>query len=141
MATLYRNFPGRRELLEALYSGEVDTVCASATDVVGATAGERCTAWLREFFAFVASKQHVAAELLQHTDASAPVFGDSRTRVTAAGQPLLAAAQKTGEIRKDLSLDQVLDLIHAIGGIRGDDDYVEAILAAALAGLAGRTER
>ena len=37
MATLYRNFPGRRELLEALYTDEVDAVCAAA----GTAAGRR----------------------------------------------------------------------------------------------------
>ena len=31
MATLYRNFRGRRELLEALYQDEVDAVCEAAT--------------------------------------------------------------------------------------------------------------
>ena len=30
MATLYRNFPGRRELLEALYIDEVNAICKAA---------------------------------------------------------------------------------------------------------------
>ena len=30
MATLYRNFPGRHELLEALYADDVDEVCRAA---------------------------------------------------------------------------------------------------------------
>jgi AcrR family transcriptional regulator len=35
MATLYRNFPGRRELLEALYSEEVDAICKAAETAGG----------------------------------------------------------------------------------------------------------
>ena len=40
MATLYRNFPGRRELLEALYVDEVDAICAAAHPPVTGTPGE-----------------------------------------------------------------------------------------------------
>ncbi|MGB6455171.1 MAG: helix-turn-helix domain-containing protein [Streptosporangiaceae bacterium] len=52
MATLYRNFPGRRELLEALFSDDVDVVCAAARTVDGDTPGAQLTAWLHRFFAF-----------------------------------------------------------------------------------------
>ena len=63
------------------------------------------------------------------------MFGGSRARVTAAGQPLLAAAQHASEVRDDLTLEQVLDLIHAIATIRGDTGYVQPILQTALDGL------
>src|SRR5579872_4866124 len=52
MATLYRNFPGRRELLEALYTDEVDAICAAAEAMGGAAPGAELTAWLHRFFAF-----------------------------------------------------------------------------------------
>ena len=64
MATLYRNFPGRRELLEALYLDEVDALCQAAETVEGTTPGGRFTAWLRRFFAYFTSKRHIASELL-----------------------------------------------------------------------------
>jgi AcrR family transcriptional regulator len=130
MATLYRNFPGRRELLEALYTDEVDAICQAAE-----APGASLLSWLRQLFAFFASKRHIAAELLKHTDSGDPVFGGSRARVTAAGQPLLAAAQHASEVRDDLTLEQVLDLIHAIATIRGDTGYVQPILQTALDGL------
>jgi AcrR family transcriptional regulator len=130
MATLYRNFPGRRELLEALYTDEVNAICEAAE-----APGASLVSWLRQLFAFFASKRHIAAELLKHTDSGNSVFGGSRARVTAAGQPLLAAAQQAHEVRDDLTLEQVLDLIHAIATIRGDTSYVQAILQAALDGL------
>src|SRR6516165_2545293 len=75
MATLYRNFPGRQELLEALYTDEVDAVCQAAETTGGETPGAALAAWLYRFFAFTTSKRHIAAELLKQTDRSNPLFG------------------------------------------------------------------
>src|SRR3984885_84517 len=49
MATLYRNFPGRQELLEALYTDEVDAVCAAAGTMDGENPGATLAAWLHRF--------------------------------------------------------------------------------------------
>src|SRR6266849_10944003 len=49
MATLYRNFPGRRELLEALFTDEVNAVCKAAVTVDGETPGAVLMAWLHRF--------------------------------------------------------------------------------------------
>ena len=135
MATLYRNFPGRQELLEALYTDEVDAVCEAAETVDGETPGAALAAWLHRFFAFSTSKRHIAAELLKQTDRSDPLFEDSRTRVIAAGRPLLTAAQHAHEVRDDLTLEQILDMIVAIATIRGDTGYTEPILQTVLDGL------
>ena len=135
MATLYRNFPGRRELLEALYTEEVNGICEAARTLDAQTPGATLVAWLHQFFAFFTSKHHIASELLEHTDHSNPVFGRNRARVMAAGQPLLAAAQRSHEVRDDLTLEQVLDMIVAIATIHGDPGYLQPILQAALDGL------
>lgn len=135
MATLYRNFPGRRELLEALYADEVDALCAAATTAAGDTAAARFEDWARRFVDYFMGKRHIAEELLQHAERTDPVFEQNRTRVLAAGQPLLDAAQQAGEIRSDLSLEQVLDLVIAVARVHGDQQYVEPILRAALDGL------
>jgi AcrR family transcriptional regulator len=136
MATLYRNFPGRRELLEALYIDEVNAVCDAAETVEGKTAGARFEAWLHQFFAFFNNKHHVA-ELLTHTDNDAvPFFGVNRDRVLAAGRPLLLAAQQTREIRDDLTLEQILQIIAAVAAIPGERSYVEPMLRTTLDGLA-----
>ena len=135
MATLYRNFPGRQELLEALYTDEVNAVCEAAVTSDGETPGAALVAWLHRFFAFSASKRHIASELLKQTDRSDPVFQNNRARVIVAGRPLLAAAQRAHEIRGDLALEQVLDMVIAIATIHGDTRYLEPILQAALDGL------
>jgi AcrR family transcriptional regulator len=135
MATLYRNFPDRRELLEALYTDEVDAVCGATDMVVGETAGSVLIAWLHRFFAFSTSKRVIASELLTHGDSVNPVFGESRARVLAAGRPLLAAAQRAQEVRGDLTLEQILDMIVAIAKIPGNPAYLEPILQSALDGI------
>ena len=135
MATLYRNFPGRQELLEALYTDEVNAVCKAAETIDGETPGATLVAWLHRFFAFTTSKRHIASELLKQTDRSDPLFENNRTRVTAAGRPLLTAAQHAREVRDDLSLEQILDMIVAIATIHGDTGYTEPILQTALDGL------
>src|SRR5882672_734611 len=141
MATLYRNFPGRRELLEALYTDEVNTICEAAESVAGETPGAVLMAWLHRFFAFSTTKRHIASELLVHSDHSNPVFGESRARVLVAGQPLFVAAQHAHELRHDLTLEQVLDMIVAIATIHGDTHYLEPILQTALDGLRPPTDR
>ncbi len=135
MATLYRNFSNRRELLEALYIDEVDAVCRAAAAIDGDTPGAAFAAWLRRFFIYFTSKRHVAAELLQHSDSDNPVFGAGRPRVLAAGRPLLLAAQEAHEVRRDVTLEQILDMVVAIAKIPGDSAYVGPILDAALDGL------
>ena len=135
MATLYRNFPGRRELLEALYTDEVDALCEAAETVGGKTPGARFNAWLHRFFTYFTSKRHIASELLKDSDSDDPVFGQNRARVLAAGRPLLVAAQSAHEVRDELTLEQVLDMVVAIATIEGDPDYVGPILQTTLDGL------
>jgi AcrR family transcriptional regulator len=130
MATLYRNFPGRRELLEALYTDEVDALCRAAE-----TSEASFVDWLRRFFAYFTSKRHIASELLEHTGGDDPVFGRNRARVLAAGRPLLVAAQAAHEVRDDLTLEQILDLVVSTAKIHGDPEYLEPILETVLAGL------
>ena len=49
-----------------------------------------------------------------------PVFGAGYARVLNAGRPLLRAAQRSGEIRTDLTLEQILDMVAAVAKIPGD---------------------
>src|SRR5260370_21512500 len=67
MATLYRNFPGRRELLEALYTDEVNAVCKAAKAVDGETPGAVLTSWPHRFFPLATCQRHIASQLLRHT--------------------------------------------------------------------------
>jgi len=135
MATLYRNFPGRQELLEALYTDEVDVICKAAETLNGEPPGAALLTWLDKVFTFFTSKRQVGAELLKHSESGNPFFSQNRNRVLTAGRPLLTAAQRTDAVRDDLTLEQVLDMISAIAKIDGDPEYVQPILHATLDGL------
>ncbi|XVU28927.1 TetR/AcrR family transcriptional regulator [Actinoplanes sp. CA-054009] len=134
-ATLYRNFPSRRDLLEALLAEEIDEVCAAASTVTGDTAAGRLTAWLRRFYDYLTGKNPVTVELLEHVDRDHPVFGTSRDRLVEAGTPLLSAARAAGEVTPAISLYQILDLVIAVAKIPGEPGYREPLLTTALAGL------
>ena len=77
-------------------------------------------------------------ELLRQSDASQPFLHAGRSRVLAAGRPLLLAAQRSHEVRDELTLEQILDMIIAIAKIDGDAQYVQPILQSALDGLRPR---
>ncbi len=135
MATLYRNFPGRGELLQALYTDEADAVVEAAGQVEGETPGAALAAWLWQFFAFAVGKRHIVTELLSSTDQDHPTFGRHRARGLTAGEPLFAAARESGELRSDLSVAQTLDLLVAIAQIPGGPDYIDPIVDRVLTGL------
>jgi len=135
MATLYRNFPGRQELLEALYLDEVDALCEAARAGDSQTPGAALTTWLRRLFAFIPGKRLIVSELLEHTDPDSPIIHGDRARALAAGRPLLTAAQDAHEIRDDLTLEQIFDMIVGIAKIHGDPNYLEPMLQTMLDGL------
>ena len=146
MATLYRNFPGRLELLEGLYVEEVNALCDAAASGDIATPGAALTSWLRQLIAFVPSKRLIVSELLEHTDAGNPILRNNRARVLAAGRPLLDAAQQADEVREDLTLEQIFAMFAAIAKISGDPGFLEPIFQTTLDGLRppaghGRSER
>jgi AcrR family transcriptional regulator len=80
-ATVYRNFPSRRDLLEAVYVEEVNEVLAAASTITGETAQARLMAWLRRFSQYVICKRPVAIELLDHVDRTDAVFETSRDAI------------------------------------------------------------
>lgn len=134
-ATLYRNFASRRELLEALYVDEIDEVCAAAGNAAGTDAFEALVRWLRRFYDYFTGKRLLADELLVLTDAEAPVFETGYARVRDAGLPLLEAARRAGEVRDDLTIEQILGLVGAIGKIPGPPEHRLPILEAAFDAL------
>ena len=139
MATLYRNFPDRQSLLEALYLGNARELASSAGDLAGLPPGDALGVWLHRFADFFAVKQAIAAELLDCAVGTTTVFGDSRRTLTAATWPLLERAQESGDVRADTSLDQVIDLIAGIAKIpSAQPGYVEHLSDVAIDGLRAR---
>jgi AcrR family transcriptional regulator len=138
MATLYRNFSSRRELLEAVFIDEIDAVCDAALTVEADTPGAAFVAWLRVVLAFVPNKRAIVSQLLEHadyTDHNDPLLQTHRARALDAGVPLLTAAQDADEIRADLTFQQIIDMINAIAKIPAGPDYLEPMFQTLLDGL------
>src|SRR5215218_11084670 len=60
IGTLYRHFPNRQALLEALYVEEVEEVCRSAAQFDGDDPWEALNGWLERFIAYLATKRALA---------------------------------------------------------------------------------
>jgi AcrR family transcriptional regulator len=68
IGTLYRNFPTRQALLEAVYVGEVEGICRAVADFEGREPWEALTGWLRRFAAYATTKKALASELMAYMD-------------------------------------------------------------------------
>lgn len=140
MATLYRNFPGRLELLSEVYRAEIEAICEAAYSADGETAGDRLVNWLSTFHAGGARKSPLISLLRgepghgESEDGDAVVTG-SRALVVRAGGPLLRAAQDSGEVRADVSIRQVLDAIAALGQVGEDPGSATTLVEVFLDGL------
>jgi AcrR family transcriptional regulator len=136
IGTLYRNFPNRQSLLEAVYVGEVEDVCRSAAEFDGLEPWEALTGWLHRVAAYLVTKHALAAELLDYMGRDAELFKSCRAMLFATGEPLLARAQEARAVRTDVDLTEI---IHMVGGIAkipaADPAQVEHIIDVALDGL------
>lgn len=132
IGTLYRNFPTREDLVEAVYLGEVEAVCRYAREVSDREPGEALRAWLLRFIGHMASKPALVAGMREHSEA----FATSRAATGAAAAPLLAQAQRAGSVRADVSVDDVLRLAAGVGTMSYTNEaQCEHVIAIALDGL------
>ena len=139
IGTLYRHFPTRADLVQAIYVDEVEALSQSAEELAGLEPWDALTAWLGRFVGYVATKQALADELFAVADAA--VFAGCRAMLQAAGEPLLERAQEAGVVRPDVTIDEVIRLVAGIAKIPADDTAdIQRILAVALDGLRYRAE-
>ncbi|MEU7845582.1 helix-turn-helix domain-containing protein [Micromonospora sp. NPDC049114] len=110
IGTLYRNFPTRRHLFEAVYVEEVRALSNSAADLAELPPWDALVAWLHRFVAYVATKRALAEQLLHDSE----IFASCRTEIYAAGEPLMRRAQAAGVVRDDIGFDDVVRLISGL---------------------------
>jgi AcrR family transcriptional regulator len=136
IGTLYRNFPNRQALLEAVYVDEVESICRSSAELDGLAPWDAFSAWVHRLVGYLATKQALAQELLEYLDRDAPLFRTCRESLTSAGQPLLERAQRAQVVRADTTLWDVIQMVGGIAKIPGaDPEQIEHILSIALDGL------
>jgi AcrR family transcriptional regulator len=132
IGTLYRNFPTRQDLFDAVYVGEVEALCQEAEDVAELPAWEGFVTWLRRFVAYAATKRAISEALNRDSE----LFRSCREAMYAAGGPLFARAQEAGEARRDATFDDVLRMVTGITATGFvDEEQRERVLGMALDGI------
>jgi AcrR family transcriptional regulator len=142
IGTLYRNFPNRQALLEALYVDEVEDVCRVAAELEdGGDPWEALSSWFERLIGYIATKQALAGELLNYLEKDAPLFASCRTVLWAAGEPLLKRAQESGAVRPDVSIGDIIQMVVGIAKIpTSEPGQAEHLVRVALDGLRYRPE-
>jgi AcrR family transcriptional regulator len=140
IGTLYRHFPNRQTLLEALYVKEVEEICGSAALLDHADPWRALNDWFERLIGYLATKRALADELLNYLDADAPLFKECRAGLFAAGEPLLKRAQDAGVVRPDVNFSDVLHMVGGITKMPAERAQIKHVLHVALDGLRYRPQ-
>ena len=142
IGTLYRHFPNRQALLEALYVNEVEEVCRSAARFDSTDPWENLNGWFERLIGYLATKRALSHELLNYLDTDAQLFQECRASLYAAGEPLLRRAQDAGAVRPDVEFSDVMHMVVGIAKIPANNPgQIEHIVRIALDGLRYHPER
>jgi AcrR family transcriptional regulator len=114
IGTLYRHFPTREALFEAVYRREVQQLADLAEQLKQEEPVEALRHWMRSNVNFVATKKGMSAALALAAYKNPELFSHSLDQLTRSVGGLLARAIATGEIRDDISPQ---DLIRALIGM------------------------
>lgn len=116
IGTVYRHFPTRQALLEAVFRDRLDGLRAQGESLLASSSpGEALRIWLRAQLEHSSTCRGLAASvmitMLDQGDAE-PSYCE---QLRAAGAALLARAQEAGEIRPDADIDDLIRMVNAIG--------------------------
>jgi AcrR family transcriptional regulator len=132
IGTLYRHFPTREDLFDAVYLQEVKAVCRSSDELGDFPAWDAFVGWAGRLVAYVSTKRALA-EALNH---NSEMFQEGRAAVEESGEEFLARAVEAGVARPGLSFDDVLRMVAGITTVDCvDSGQRDRILRLALDGL------
>jgi AcrR family transcriptional regulator len=140
VGTLYRHFPQRSDLVKAVFQREVDACAGAAPALAAAHAREPAEAlakWLDRYTEFLATKRGLATALHSGDPAFDALPGYFMQRLGPALGSLLEAAAAAGQIRSDLSPE---DLLYAVSNLclspsAGGPAYSRRMIALLIDGL------
>jgi AcrR family transcriptional regulator len=113
--TLYRHFPTREVLIEAVYRSEVEKLAAAEKKFSeNLPPIEALRAWMLLFVDHIATKQIIAPALNSVVGGPSKLFEGSRSQIQGAIDSLVQRAIKSGDIRSDL---EPFDLLRALIGV------------------------
>ena len=113
--TLYRHFPTRESLIEAVYRAEVEKLAAAEREFSAKLAPVAALrAWMLLFVDYIAAKQIIAPALNTIVGGPSKLYEGSRAQISGAIDSLVKRAIDSGDIRKDL---EPFDLVRALIGV------------------------
>jgi AcrR family transcriptional regulator len=113
--TLYRHFPTRDALLEAVYHTEVAKLAAAERELSEKLPPvEALRAWMLLFVDYISEKHIIAPALNAFAGGPSKLYEASRADVNGAIESLVKRAIKSGDVRKDL---EPFDLLRALIGV------------------------
>jgi AcrR family transcriptional regulator len=113
IGTLYRHFPARDALVEAVYVEEVARMVRDAEQIAGREPWEALDLWLRRLVTYVSAKKVLIAALNRES----PVLANCRTILYGSGRPILERAQKAGVARSDVSIEDAMRLVQGLAAV------------------------
>jgi AcrR family transcriptional regulator len=135
IGTLYRHFPTRQALLEAVYAEEIQSMADAASALSDTDPWEALSTWLRQYVGFAATKKALTEALLEAAPDS-DVLLACRTALMGAGNGLIERAQAAGVVRPDTSFTDVGRLISGVAVVPTiDAEQKERLIELALDGL------
>ncbi|WP_239074101.1 TetR/AcrR family transcriptional regulator [Streptomyces sp. SID10853] len=112
IGTLYRHFPTREALVEAVYAAELDQVTADAATLLAELPPEAALrAWMDRYAAFVTKKRGMIDTLRAGWASGTMATPTTRERITAVIAAMLAEGVRTGAFRADVEPDDVTTLL------------------------------
>jgi len=125
--TLYRHFPTRDALLEAVYRTEVEKLAAAERKFAETMSPvEALRAWMLLFVDYIATKQIIAPALNTLVGGPSKVYEASRGQVQGAIEALVRRAIKSGDIRKDLDPFDLLRALIGVSNVASTPDWPQS---------------
>ncbi len=114
IGTLYRHFPTRQALLEAVYCDQVEALRVTAAGLhESGSPADALEAWLRALMAFSSTKHNLTSALLA-TGKDSEMLSACGLTICGAADTLLDRAKEAGAVRADADARDVVRLVHAI---------------------------
>jgi len=137
IGTLYRHFPTRLDLQEAVFRSQVQAVCTQGEELSESPSpGDAFVAWTRVLANYLVTKRGLATALVAAEGRNAEVISVCSAAIRATAERLLARAQEAGVIREDLTAFEVMMLIHGIVvATERTPDQADRLLSLLLDGL------
>ena len=127
LGTLYRHFPTRDALLEALLRDRFDHLAVRADELRGSHPPEAAlTEWLRGFTLGTGTYRGLAASLMATIDEPESALHASCTAMHEAAGRLLERAQGAGTVRPDVDGTDLFAMVNALGWIAGQTPSMAA---------------